>query len=223
MGKSNWLSYWVDPETWRFRGNFEGMYRDFDDPWECRKNVSMLRRDISLMMLFRDRRFSRILDIGCGLGAFTERIRVANGACQTILGVDISATAIQKAREQFGECSFEVLNVSNEPLPGEGQSAWDLILVSELLWYVLPELESLLSRIHAALTPSGILFIQQFYPTDQRFGLEYLTSPGDLYERYLLPAGFRRETELLEVVEDGRVQLTSLIKQRSEEEESAGI
>jgi SAM-dependent methyltransferase len=223
MNKSGWLSYWVDPETWRFRGNFEEMYRDFDDPWECSKNVSMLRRDISLMILFRERRFNRILDIGCGLGAFTERIRVANGACQTILGLDISETAVEKARRQFPKCSFTVLDVSNQPLPGEGQSAWDLILVSELLWYVLPQLKSLLSRIHGALTPSGTLFIQQFYPADQRFGLEYLTSPGELYDRYLLPAGFRRETELLEVIEDGRVQLASLTKQRSEEEKRAGI
>jgi SAM-dependent methyltransferase len=214
-GKSNWLEYWVDPRTWKFRGDFEGMYRDCDDPWECQKNVSELRRDVSLMLLLHERRFGRILDIGCGLGAFTERLRVANGETTSILGVDVSSTAVRRAREQYPLCRFEVLDVTRDSLPGSTQ-AWDLILVSELIWYVLPQLPQLCAGIRAALAPTGILFIQQFYPGQQRFGLEFLKSPEELYERYLQPAGFRREREFVETVPDGRVQLLSLTKLASE-------
>lgn len=216
-GKTGWLEYWVDPKTWQFRGDFEGMYRDFDDPWDCRKNVSELRRDISLMMLLRGRRFSRILDVGCGLGAFTERLRVANGVVESIVGVDVSATAVSKAREQFPQCRFEALDVTKDPLP-RTQFGWDLVLMSEVLWYVLPQLRELFAGIHAALAPDGMLFIQQFFPDSQRFGLEYLRSPAELRERYLEPAGFQRECELLEQVSDGQVQLISLTKKPDSED-----
>jgi cyclopropane fatty-acyl-phospholipid synthase-like methyltransferase len=209
--KSGWLEYWVDPKTWKFRGDFEGMYRDFEDPWECAKHVSELRRDISLMMLMRDRRYARILDIGCGLGAFTERLRAANGAPCTVLGLDVSETAVSKAREQYPECQFQVLDVSQAPLPAAA-GGHDLILSSEVFWYVLPVLGELLSRIHAALAPDGRLFIQQFYPQKQSFGLDYLRSPDELYTRYLEPAGFTRLHDFRETVADGQVQLILLKK-----------
>lgn len=209
--RENWLEYWVDPTTWEFRGDFEGMYRRFDDPWECRKNVSELRRDVASLLLLRGRRFDRILDIGCGLGAFTDRLRSANDEAQLVLGVDVSVTAIAKARVLYPQCRFEVLDVGRDPLPG-GERSWDLVLLSEVIWYVLPQLGMLLDGIHAALAARGILFIQQFYPGNQRFGLEYLTSPEELYTRYLTRAGFRREHEFVETLSDGWVQLISLVK-----------
>jgi SAM-dependent methyltransferase len=214
--KSNWLEYWVDPETWKFRGDFEGMYRSFDDPWECRKNVSELRRDMSLVMLLRERRYPRILDIGCGLGAFTERLRVANGEPCEILGLDVSETAVAKAREQHPRCGFRVVDVNQGPLP-VAAGGTDLVLVSELIWYVLPKLSELLGGIHTALNAEGTLFIQQFYPREQRFGGEYLRSPDELYTGYLEPAGFTRRNEFREVVADGQVQLISLSKSNREE------
>jgi 2-polyprenyl-3-methyl-5-hydroxy-6-metoxy-1,4-benzoquinol methylase len=214
--KANWLEYWVDPQTWKFRGDFEGMYRDFADPWECRKNVSELRRDISLMLLMRDRRYRRILDVGCGLGAFTERLRGANGEPCSITGVDVSATAIDKARQQYPACSFEVRDITVAPLPG-APGEWDLVLVSEVLWYVLPKLPDLLRNIATGLSADGVLFIQQYYPKEQRFGAEYLQSPAELYTRYLQPAGFRRQHEFDELLADGQVQLISLVKSDREE------
>jgi SAM-dependent methyltransferase len=211
--RANWLDYWVDPETWKFRGDFEGMYRDFADPWECVKNVSELRRDVALLLLLRERRFGRILDLGCGLGAFTERLRRANGGTPQIVGVDISPTAVGRARQQYPHCRFEVLDVARQPLPA---GPWDLVLVSEIVWYVLPQLDELLANVHALLAPRGVLFLQQFFPADQRFGLEYLRSPEELYSRFLIRAGYRREYEFLETVPDGRVQLISLTKADSE-------
>jgi predicted TPR repeat methyltransferase len=211
--RASWLEYWVDPATWTFRGDFEGMYRDFADPWECVKNVSELRRDVALLLLLRERRFRRILDVGCGLGAFTERLRRANTATQEVLGVDISATAVAKARAQYPDCRFEVLDVARQPLPA---GPWELVLLSEVVWYVLPQLGELLARIHLAMASDGVLFVQQFFPDSQRFGLEYLRSPEELYTRYLTRAGFRRQCEFVETVPDGRVQLISVTKSDSE-------
>jgi SAM-dependent methyltransferase len=209
--KAGWLEYWVDPKTWKFRGDFEGMYRDFDDPWDCAKHASELRRDISLLMLLRDRRYARILDIGCGLGAFTERLRLANGQPCSVLGLDVSDTAIAKAGERYPDCRFQVLDVNQEPLPLV-DGGHDLILISEVLWYVLPRLGELMAGIRAALAPDGVLFIQQFYPQKQSFGIDYLRSPDELLSRYLEPAGFVRLHEYRESVADGHVQLILLRK-----------
>lgn len=211
----DWLEYWVDPQTWQFRGDFDGMYRDFDDPWECRKSVSDFRRDLSLTMLLRNRRFGRVLDIGCGLGAFTDRLRTANGEATEIIGVDVSATAVGKARALYPQCRFEVLDIRSQPLP-EGGSPWDCVIVTEVFWYVLPELGDILAKIYVALASQGILFVQQYFPAKQNFGLEYLTSPAELYGRYLQPAGFGREREYHELVGDGQYLLMTLTKTTGE-------
>lgn len=208
MTEKNLLEYWVDPNTWTFKGDFEGMYRDFEDPWNCKDKVSELYRDVALMMIFKNRCFQRILDIGCGLGAFTERLRVANSG-GAVLGVDVSERAVRKARENYPESRFEAVDVTHEPLPST-DTGWDLIVLSEVIWYVLPQLMDVLKKIHTALAPTGVLFIQQFFPYDQHYGLQLLKSAQELHTRYLYPAGFRKQHEFVELLDNGTLSLISL-------------
>jgi hypothetical protein len=46
MNDKNWLEYWVDPQTWEFRGDFEGIFSDFEDPWNCRERINSLERKV---------------------------------------------------------------------------------------------------------------------------------------------------------------------------------
>jgi SAM-dependent methyltransferase len=210
--KRGWLEYWVDPKTWTFVGNFEGMYRDFDDPWLCQKRNESIERRVILAML-GDRQYGRVLDIGCGLGGFTDKLRRfvrASLAC----GLDISPTAVAKAAERFPDCEFVVADITRDKFPHEDRP-YDLILIQEVVWYVLPHLSEIFARVHAALGPSGTLFIDQSFPSVQNFGREYLDSPDSLITKYLCPARFNVELQFRQVLEAETVLLANCGKPKT--------
>ncbi len=186
------------------------MYRDFDDPWRCNEATNDIRRDICLFYLFRDRRYQNILDIGCGLGAFTEKIRKTNGA-GSITGIDISQTAISKAIQAYPQCHFKQSDICKEDLPAT-EKGYDLIMISEVLWYILPNLQDVFGKARDALTEDGRFFVELYYPQEQNYGKEYLTERSELIERYLIPSQFKVEREIVDYLTDGYVQMLTLTK-----------
>ena len=65
----------------KFIGAFEEMYRDCPDPWH-QDELPPLAEDIALLLLSK-RRYQRVLDIGCGKGRFTSRVKATTGASVT--------------------------------------------------------------------------------------------------------------------------------------------
>lgn len=154
------------------------MYRDIADPWGCETGKSSLNNEIFLDIIFdANRRFDKILDIGCGLGGLLNAVKQRNQGGY-VLGVDVSRTAIQKAKERYPELHFDCRNIAKERLE-EGD--FDLVVLSEVLWYILDDLPSFFSRVAAMLRPAGLLAIHQYFPAEQRFGRERIDGlPGFL-------------------------------------------
>src|SRR4051812_22181759 len=91
----------------------------------------------------------RVLDLCCGV-AGPGRLITAELGC-TYLGVDLSAGAIDIARERAGDlpCRFEVSRIP--PIP---RGPFDVVLLFETL-LAFPEKETLLQEISGALTIGG--------------------------------------------------------------------
>lgn len=70
---------------------------------------------LRLLNRYKIRADGKILDIGCGKGAFTARIKQNNPSAY-ILAVDVAPTAIRKAREKYGHLNidFEVLDIQRD-------------------------------------------------------------------------------------------------------------
>ena len=171
-------------------GRFDELYRRVDDPWYCQTLVRSAANDLLCELLRRHARSPRtVLDIGCGLGALSARIRDAVGPVEMV-AVDISAAAIDKARAAYPGIDFHVHDMTTERW-SELPAGLDLITMAELLWYVLPQLESVLAGALAALRRGGRLFVlQHFYdPAEQRYGNDVMTAPADLVA-LLSGAGF---------------------------------
>jgi 2-polyprenyl-3-methyl-5-hydroxy-6-metoxy-1,4-benzoquinol methylase len=100
----------TDLSRWELR------YRDGDLPWDTG------RPDSELMDLVRKGGVTagRAIDIGCGTG--TNALWLAQRGFD-VLGVDISETAVemarQKALERGIECRFEVVDVLNDTMSGQ--------------------------------------------------------------------------------------------------------
>jgi ubiquinone/menaquinone biosynthesis C-methylase UbiE len=160
----------------RFIGAFEEMYRNCEDPWHQDAIRDQLAEDVALSMLSRYR-YQRALDIGCGKGRFTARLKAALGAHMT--GIDISPSAIQAAQSRFSEIEF--ISGQCPPLHFPDR-CFDLVASAELLWYVLPEISHLFSEIRRVLKPGGhYLITQHFYQAGQQsYGTEVMQIPQDL-------------------------------------------
>ena len=89
------------------------------DKWDPvfydQKHAFVYQYGAQLIELLNPLSGERILDIGCGTGALTQKI-AERGA--EIIGIDQSAEMIGKAREQFSGISFEVMNAVDLQVEG---------------------------------------------------------------------------------------------------------
>lgn len=89
------------------------MYTHFDDPWhqsEPRLSQESYSRWATILHI---RRFGigSLVECGAGLGNFTHLITEETGA--RVTGIDISETAVRKARTRYPNLRFEVDTVGN--------------------------------------------------------------------------------------------------------------
>lgn len=113
-------------------GDFEGMYRAEDtegfDAWGARDPRHLRMRLVK--EIIADYNFPTILDLGCGTGSFTAGLKRVNN---TVFGIDISPTAIKKARETYPDISFEVNNIATMHF---GVGSYDLVSIQMVLAYI---------------------------------------------------------------------------------------
>ena len=159
----------------RMVGAFEEMYRHCADPWHQDAGPSV-EEDLALSLL-RGSSYRRILDLGCGKGRFSDRVREATGAA--VVAVDVAPTAISAGRARYRDVDFVAGRVP--PIPFRC-AAFDLVVTSHVLWYVLPELSALFAEIRRTLAPGGrYLLVETFYQDgQQRYGNDVMETPEDL-------------------------------------------
>jgi SAM-dependent methyltransferase len=79
------------------------------DSWH--QNDVKSRFDVAqIIQILRDRRYSTIVDVGCGKGALTQ---VLSGFAETTIGIDISETAVSEAARRFPNLMFREVDVSD--------------------------------------------------------------------------------------------------------------
>jgi len=150
--------YIFDTENRKFVGKFEEMYKNEDiegyDSW-FQEDSLHLEKILSLEII-KKYIFNSILDIGCGKGAFTKYLKKPNNH---VLGVDISETAIKKARDKYNNIEFRKLSADEAlSLPQK----WDLIIILEVLSY----LENWKRIIERASEKTKYLYISLYLPAD---------------------------------------------------------
>ena len=111
--------------------------------------VDLVRKAISV-----HRNTPEILDLGCGQGHITEKIRQAlNGA--KITGLDYSLSAIEYAHDHFSKIDFAVGDAYESPY---AKSFFDVIICNNL-WEHVPDPLFLLGKIKQILKPGGALIL----------------------------------------------------------------
>jgi len=135
-------------------GEFEEMYQDFEDPWEQTTREKHAFEKMVTLEIIRREGYNRVVELGCGLGDFTARIGDVTG---TVLGVDVSETAIQKARIRHPRLSFTSADILNFDVYRQFRP--DCFVLAEITWYVLEKLDKFKSFLHSEFVGGGNPFV----------------------------------------------------------------
>ncbi|MCP9620801.1 methyltransferase domain-containing protein [Nocardia otitidiscaviarum] len=140
----------------------------------------------------------RALDIGCGTGYLTRELAVVVGA-GTVVGVDPSATVLQRARAVTGAPNCTYTTGVAESLPAADES-FDIVANCLMLHHLPEDLRGrALGEMWRVLRPGGRLLIGEFRPPANPLGkhlIEALTGPAmahnplHLLEPMVADAGF---------------------------------
>jgi SAM-dependent methyltransferase len=176
----------------KFVRDFEGMYQEIEDPWEQNELAdSHLFNGHALFHLGKIfpsiKQFDgngSVLDAGCGFGNHAGILSSMVGG--KYVGVDISETAIEKAKEKNKRelCFFEVNNLTEHTL--EFSNSFDLIYASQTLHYVGPEIDAVIKNLLDYLKKSGV-FCFVYNQSADSFSNQWLTH--DLLRKKLLDVG----------------------------------
>jgi len=207
MKYNSCTDYWLNKEQMSLRGEFEKMYQDIDDPWGCGEFSDSINNKIFCEMIFHHRKFVNILDIGSALGDLTNILHRYNCGGD-VVGWEISKTATKKAKESYPSIIFKNRNIMKDSIDKE----YELITMSEVLWYLLENLEEVFNNLAKGLSSNGILAIHQYFPAEQNFGNDVISGLENFENFIKNSTEFEFVNKVVSFVDEDRVLLALLQK-----------
>jgi SAM-dependent methyltransferase len=104
------------------------------DYWDLESSDYERRRLAALVAMVDDRRYRRVLEVGCGAG---ELSRLLAPLAEEVVGLDVAAAALERGRERghdLGSVRFVQANIMEYDLRAE--RPWDLVVISETIYYL---------------------------------------------------------------------------------------
>jgi len=121
----------------KYIGDFEKMYKDEEegnfDSWFA-TDITVIQKKISIDLI-NCYNFNKIIDIGCGKGAFSNLLKKNNN---TVYGIDVSETAINEAKRLYGhKINFHHIKDNKfENFIANKVGSLDLTVTMEVLSYI---------------------------------------------------------------------------------------
>ncbi|MEQ8898694.1 MAG: class I SAM-dependent methyltransferase [Roseovarius sp.] len=146
----------------RDASSFERLYRDQPDPWQYETSAYEADKYRRCLDLLPQGRYARGLELGCSIGVMSERIAAR---CDSLLALDFAPTAIERAQARnIPNAHFRPGSVPRDWPAG----TWDLIVFSEMLYYLSPEaLAQTVALAARTLAPNGVCLVAGYLgPTD---------------------------------------------------------
>lgn len=143
-----------------------------ESPWRNRNTCNDKVYKIKVLKFLDYHSYSKVLDLGCGEGDFTYLIA---GKVKSVKAVDISATAIERARSKFSKENIEYIRSGALEFVQQEKDRYDLIFCLEMLYYLKPnEQEELLDYLSKILENNGVLYLGLVVSGENQYG-KYFT------------------------------------------------
>jgi 2-polyprenyl-3-methyl-5-hydroxy-6-metoxy-1,4-benzoquinol methylase len=146
---------------------FDQLYRANPDPFGAidPRYRYPARKYATLLSFLPARHYCHVLELGCGVGALC---RALAPHADTVTGVDIAATAVQRATDlsrDHQNIGFVTGDVQSFDAAGR---QYDLIVIADVLYYAMPlddqpALEAIARRVASCLAPGGVVLLADHY------------------------------------------------------------
>jgi predicted TPR repeat methyltransferase len=167
------------------------------DPWALESSSYEDHRYRQLLEILPDRHYGKVLEIGCGAGAFTRRLATR---APSIRAIDVSQTAINRARaipnSSGAAIDYQVADVMQYDVAAAGP--FDLIVMTETIYYLgwqhtFFDVGWLAHQLFEATREGGGLLLSN----TRSVSADYLMRPWLIrtYHDLFTNAGFHLETE----------------------------
>jgi SAM-dependent methyltransferase len=185
--------YIYELEQRRILGDFEGAYANCDDVWPTQHQLDLPHfLYVKGLVAGRSRSLGRpvrVLDIGCGYGDLVHELNRAGG-CEA-LGLEISASAVNKGRERFGAGHKVMVGDWRNGIPA-GERSFDVVLALGIFWFILDRIDFCLGELERIAADRAEFVFTLHVPPDP-IGKETIAS----YDDFL--GILRRRLEIVDV------------------------
>lgn len=138
---------------------FERLYETDPDPWGFESSDYERAKYAETLAALDGRRFRFVLELGCSIGVMTAALAPC---CDRLLGIDIAETALARARERCAGIDHVAFQRAWLPdrFPDLPEGSCDLVLISELLYFLSPEDNARLAeQVMRVLAPGGLVLL----------------------------------------------------------------
>lgn len=176
----------------KYVGRFEEMYqRSAEIPWHQDEHAKAIWSDIAIAIL-RRREIKSMLDVGCGLGYLTARMKNEIQSLERVVALDISDTAIARARRMFSGIEFYAATLSTF----KTSDSFDVVVSKDVLWYVLDDLHGYFASL--ARHSCRWLYIGQSFPECRPFFGDHLLPDAAALGALIERLGYRIDYSVVE-------------------------
>ncbi len=180
---------WLGPRFFS-KSYFERRYSK-PDPWHYQTSPYEQLKYQRTLEILPKRDYKKILEIGCSEGIFTQKIA---GFSQEVLGVDISTTALKRAKQRCAHLTnvhFQHIDIVKDEI----ENGFDLIFCAEVLYYLGQRevLQKICEKLVGSLTAEGYLVLVNAWPASKRLHSVFQEHPQlqlqreEVYEDKLRP------------------------------------
>lgn len=187
----------------KFIGKFDEMYAECNDPWTQSTQPNKYSRMAGIIHL-KNFNIKSVLECGCGLGYYADWIKRETDIIPK--SIDLSAVAIEKAKALFPDLDFEQANISTDL---HKFKAYECVMLSEIVWYILPDLKNLFEVLEKDFKGKYLMVNQVFYKGTQKYGTEFFTNLNEFiaYVPFSLIAKCEATT-----INDSTIETSTLFK-----------
>ena len=143
-----------------------------EDPWHMSSEQERFRFTETNRVI-RDKlgsHFGTLLEVGCGEGHQSE---VLASLCDSLTGIDVSPTAVERARKRLPKLTFASGDLYAQPWAGE-RDRFDLVTACEVIYYMSdrPKFLQTIDRLGKA------CLVTYFSPAARKVEHEVMAMPG---------------------------------------------
>ncbi len=141
-------------------GYFDALYGADPDPWRFASSDYERAKYSATMAALPPRRFAAGLEVGCSIGVLTSQIAQR---CDALLALDVAEAALAQARARCASLQPAV-RFEQRSVPGDWPTGrFDLIMLSEVLYYLdANDLRETARLAAAALQPGGCMVLVHY-------------------------------------------------------------